>query len=1164
MSHPFRSNYYTLVFLTYWICYLTLSDNGLLLNEVAVAEHLDFPVEYQDLAASLEINKLISNATPPTGETFTYTIQYRCASTTDDCEGVVITDPLPSEIEFVSLVGSPHTINEVYDSGSRTVTFTFQNTLTAGSIGEVQIVARFPNGVTPNNTTALNTATISATNAPSESASVSATAYASAKIDFEKYRSAGGAGGGVMTYGFRVCNIGVSPPVMDSTLNLESIYIIDTLPTGSILLEEDLNGGAIINYDPVENIIQFSVIDLTPGQCVYPRLSLSLPDPPYASGVNVTNIGYLSTTPVGESEQTLSSTLTSNLRTPRPALYGPDKIASHTSRIQGEYGSYQLDFEINGTEMLNDFCMVDTIPSGMEITEISHGAYYYGGVRGGDNIVTIAYTTNLNGPTVITGSPFSRYLGSSQTIDVENDLGLTIGGPEYITSIAWCYGNSPAGFGLYDNVRLFYQIRLDASPGTVTNCVEFTTTTPGATLEEDCKDLTIVQNTNGAIASPRKIDYNNTAADYYNPGDTITFQIRAMNDAAAGAPLVDPELLDLLPADLSYVPGSWSIPGWSSTFSTSPIFSVVDNFNGSGRTLLTWSWSGASSTQVQPNEETNIIFQAVIDEEAPAGYQVIENRVYQLGGGVTDCYQSQGTDNFDLNGNGNTTELLCYGPAFININGTVSLESEKLVKGQLDTIYSKYPDVATSVPGGVADYILEIRNRGNLAVDSITIIDILPQTGDIGVIDTSPRNSRWRPNLVGTVSTPPGVTVFYSTESNPCRAAEGFIASGPSGCATPNWSTTPPTDLTTVQSLKFEFGSTVLNPEDTLQLSWPMRAPVNVFSTIGAPPDSVAWNSFGYLGRRTDNLQYTLPAEPLKVGIAVDDLVTNVYGDYAWEDSDQDGIQDISEVGINGVRVELFKDNGDGLTNPAVDTFVNFTLTANGGFYLFPGLPDGDYYAVFYKPSSMLFSPADQGGDDALDSDGTVGTWNGFDVAYTAITNLSALEYDLDWDLGLYPSTNGAVGDYVWHDVNNNGVQDEAPSDGINGVVVEIYQISSPTTPYATEVTSNDVNGNPGFYLFDELPPDNYFILFVLPSSTTFTTSGSLGSSDPNDSDANSTFGNTEIITVLAASYDNSWDAGLILSGVEDCSNGIDDDGDGLIDSEDPDCCSASAPTLAK
>jgi hypothetical protein len=137
-----------------------------------------------------------------------------------------------------------------------------------------------------------------------------------------------------------------------------------------------------------------------------------------------------------------------------------------------------------------------------------------------------------------------------------------------------------------------------------------------------------------------------------------------------------------------------------------------------------------------------------------------------------------------------------------------------------------------------------------------------------------------------------------------------------------------------VQSLKFDFGSIVLQPGDSLILAWPMRAPVN------APTNNeIAWNSFGYIGTRTDNNQTLLPSEPLKVGIVVQPLDPAIYGDYVWLDIDQDGIQDGGESGISGVRVDLYKDNGDGISNPLTDLWVGFTITDGGGYYLFPNLP---------------------------------------------------------------------------------------------------------------------------------------------------------------------------------------------------------------------------------
>jgi len=511
-------------------------------------------------------------------------------------------------------------------------------------------------------------------------------------------------------------------------------------------------------------------------------------------------------------------------------------------------------------------------------------------------------------------------------------------------------------------------------------------------------------------------------------------------------------------------------------------------------------------------------------------------------------------DVFDLNNNGDTSELLCSRGVSLSINGLISLESEKRVKGQLDSTYSKFPDKAHSVPGGVSDYILEVRNLGNVAMDSIIIIDVFPSVGDIGVIDTTARESRWQPNLVSTINAPAGVTVYYSLEENPCRSNEGLVPSGPVGCVAPNWSTTPPTDLTTVHSVKFDFGSTLLQPQDTIQLSWAMRVPVNVFSTIGTPPDSIAWNSFGFIGRRTDNGQTILPSEPVKVGIEIEEITSNGLGDFIWLDVNQNGLQDSGEQGINSVRVELYKDDGDGISNISLDTFINFTLTANGGFYLFPNLEDGDYYAVFYPPATLDITTNDVGLDDDIDSDGVASIFNGTVVATTPMVTLNNLNYDLSWDLGLYSSTSGAIGNYVWNDINANGIQDETNADGVNGVTIYLYDNNSPTIPIDSIITANDINGNPGFYLFSDIPVGDYFLEMNLSTGISQTTQGTSGTSDPLDSDFNSTTNRTEVFTVVAGTFDDTWDGGLILPLVEICDNDFDDDGDGLTDCDDPDC----------
>src|SRR5262249_49195373 len=148
--------------------------------------------------------------------------------------------------------------------------------------------------------------------------------------------------------------------------------------------------------------------------------------------------------------------------------------------------------------------------------------------------------------------------------------------------------------------------------------------------------------------------------------------------------------------------------------------------------------------------------------------------------------------------------------------------------------------------------------------------------------------------------------------------------SGPAespGCSAPVWSVIPPADLTTVQSLKFDFGNMVLQPQDAVKLTWPMRAPLG--GTVG----EIAWNSFGFRARRVHNSTFLPPDEPIKVGIQRQANTPAMYGDYVWQDTNQNGIQDAGEIGINGVRVELYQPGADNTPGTADDVLVGFTAT---------------------------------------------------------------------------------------------------------------------------------------------------------------------------------------------------------------------------------------------
>ena len=94
-------------------------------------------------------------------------------------------------------------------------------------------------------------------------------------------------------------------------------------------------------------------------------------------------------------------------------------------------------------------------------------------------------------------------------------------------------------------------------------------------------------------------------------------------------------------------------------------------------------------------------------------------------------------------------------------------------------------------------------------------------------------------------------------------------------------------------------------------------------------------------------------------------------GNYVWQDSNGNHLQDGGENGINGITVRIYRDNGDNIPVPGTDTLVGTTTTANdgsnNGAYQFV-VPADDYFIEFV-PGTRLLALPDRGGDDTLDSD---------------------------------------------------------------------------------------------------------------------------------------------------------------------------------------------------
>ncbi len=236
--------------------------------------------------------------------------------------------------------------------------------------------------------------------------------------------------------------------------------------------------------------------------------------------------------------------------------------------------------------------------------------------------------------------------------------------------------------------------------------------------------------------------------------------------------------------------------------------------------------------------------------------------------------------------------------------------------------------------------------------------------------------------------------------------------------------------------------------------------------------------------------------------------VKSALGDRVWYDVNSNGIQDAGENGAAGVSVTLYN---------AAGTAIATTVTDANGAYLFADLDAGTYTVGFSNlPAGYTATTPNAAGSTAANnSDANIGSLRTGNIVLPAATT------DLNWDLGIVSTTKAALGNYVWLDANNNGIQD-ATEKGAPGVTVTLYDASN-------NAIASAVTDATGFYMFNNLNAGTYTVGFSnLPVNTTFTTKASAGSTAANNSDVNVGTGRTDAVVLTAGQVRTDVDAGLI------------------------------------
>ncbi|MCC7187729.1 MAG: DUF11 domain-containing protein, partial [Anaerolineales bacterium] len=313
-------------------------------------------------------------------------------------------------------------------------------------------------------------------------------------------------------------------------------------------------------------------------------------------------------------------------------------------------------------------------------------------------------------------------------------------------------------------------------------------------------------------------------------------------------------------------------------------------------------------------------------------------------------------------------------------------------------------------------------------------------------------------------------------------------------------------------------------------------------AALGSPGDSCII-TVDVISTRPGTYVNTIPAGALTAngGITNNDPATDTLtvlprfslGNRVWFDTDNSSAINGTEVGVDGVTVELYAaDAGGNPTGASLGTAV----TANGGYYRFDNLGAGDYVVVI--PSSQLnggvltgywssgttlngtgsaTETAAPDPDNNIDSDDngtrqTAGAFNGAVISGAVTLGPGTVEPTIDadadptnppgespdnqsnrtLDFGFY---RGQLGNLVFIDANNDGAF-SAGETPLAGATVQLFAADG-TTEITVGVdgilgTADDGAGGvttsvAGTYLFSGLPEGDYIVRVTPPVGYTST-----------------------------------------------------------------------------
>lgn len=389
------------------------------------------------------------------------------------------------------------------------------------------------------------------------------------------------------------------------------------------------------------------------------------------------------------------------------------------------------------------------------------------------------------------------------------------------------------------------------------------------------------------------------------------------------------------------------------------------------------------------------------------------------------------------------------------VNFVNDLRLDQIV--QASTNGGVYTQTANAVLGQTDGfYMLKIKNKGQAKIDEMHVIAMLPIANDSMVTNESNKKSDLFPKVVGVINKNTGTLstqeeVYYSVDATPQANREELVDFNQVSSTWVLWDTVSPLPDDTV-ALK-------IVKKDGLDAAEDVAYDIKVELPTQSDDVKVAWMAISAGGEFEENgTKYLLPGEPLKAGIYLSSEVADrELEGKLFIDENGNGIYDTNEPLLKNREVRLYDWN---------DSLVNSFYSDNQGSYKFRNLYPKPYRVEIDTPIAHHPTEFHIGNDKTIDNDFAFSIGN--KAMSEAYVNLKKEAEPKHIDAGFVKF--GHIGDYVWEDGNENGIQDSNEK-GIKDVSLTLVSVYDDQSETVVMKTKTDANGK---YEFRNVKPGSY------------------------------------------------------------------------------------------